>query len=119
MNFGWYVGLTGVKPPSDGIRYRELMRPVEDMIRIHREMAKIPGIPPLLTPVLKMVYTNDTGGTIVIRASSGDKIYKTDGSHAVIVPLDPIFLTENPEVGIPVPAAEVVVTEQPENDKPH
>ena len=111
MNFQWYMGLKGVKAPTDGIRYRELVRPVEDMLRIHNEMAKIPGIPPLGIPGLKMLFAGDKEAMIVIHAKDGDKPLKTDGNHSIFVAVDPVLLTEDPEVSIPVPPETVLVTE--------
>lgn len=115
MNFQWYMGLKGVKEPTNGIRYRDLMRPVEDMVRIHHEMAKIPGIPPMAIPGLRMLFPTNLDATVVIRAQDGDKPLKSDAKHTIFVSLDPVLLTENPEVNIPVSPDTVLVTE-PDGD---
>ena len=111
MSFQWYMGLTGVKVPTNGIHYRELVRPVEDMVRIHREMAKIPGVPPMGIPGLKMLFPNNLDATVVIHAKVGDKPLKTDSSHSIFLSVDPVLLTEDPEVSIPVLPETVLVAE--------
>lgn len=116
MNFQWYVGLEGDQLPADGIHYRALMRPLQAVEMIRDEMAKIPGTPPLTISGLKMVYPKEKPAAVIVHSKSGDKIFKTDDSHALVVPLDAALLQEDPPVSIPVPPERVYVA-NPESDK--
>jgi hypothetical protein len=109
MNFEWYVGLRVGEAPTNGAHYRQLMRPLLALEVIRGEMAKIPGAPPLTIFGLKLIYPPEKEAVVVVHARSGDRVFKTDASHALVVPYEQALLKEDPEVSIPIPPAKVDV----------
>jgi hypothetical protein len=116
MRFQWYVGLENDQLPADGIHYRDLMRPLRAVEVIRDEMAKIPGTPPLTILGLKMLYLKQKEAAVVVRAKGGDRVFKTDATHALVVPLENALLAEDPVVSIPIPPERILVA-NPDSDK--
>jgi hypothetical protein len=117
MKLEWYVGLKVGFVPTNSMHYGELMRPLKDLEIIRSEMKKIPGSPDLGIFGLKLIYPPEKAATVVIYSKSGDRLFKTDQTHALVIPYDQALLAEDPLVGIPVPPAKVDVAEPP-GDRP-
>jgi hypothetical protein len=98
MKLEWNVGVIGVRPIS-GMRYRDLMRPLEEVQSVGREIAR--GGSKLTVLGLKLIFPKEKQATIVIRARQGDRVFKTDPNHALVIPLEPALLDENPEIAMP------------------
>ena len=109
MNFQWYVGLRVGEVPTNGARYRDLMRPLKALEVIRGEMEKIPGSPPLTIFGLKLIYPPEKEAAVVIHAKSGDRVFKTDATHALVIPYEQALLEEDPVVSIPIPPEKVDV----------
>jgi hypothetical protein len=109
MHFEWYVGLRVGEVPTNGVHYRELMRPLKALEVIRGEMEKIPGAPPLAIFGLKLIYPPAKEAAVVIHAKGGDRTFKTDASHALVIPYEQALLEEDPVVSIPIPPAKVDV----------
>ena len=102
MNFQWYVGLRVGEVPTNGVHYRDLMRPLRALEVIRGEMEKIPGSPPLTIFGLKLIYPPEKQAAVVVHARSGDRVFKTDSSHALVIPYEQALLDEDPAVSIPL-----------------
>jgi len=111
MKFEWYIGLKVVDVPTNGMRYRDLMRPLKDLEEIRGEMAKIPGAPELRVYGLKLTYPPDKETAVVVHAKSGERVYKTTPEHLLVIPYEPALLEENPVVNIPIPPIKVGVAD--------
>ena len=73
-------------------------------------------MPALTIAGLKMLYLNQKEATVVIHAKSGDRAFKTDQTHCLVIPYEPVLLAEDPAVSIPVPPERVLVAD-PDSDK--
>jgi len=113
MNLEWYVGLRVSDIPTNSTHYGQLMRPLKDLEVIRNEMRKIPGSPDLEIYGLKMIYAPDKEASVVIHASGGERVLKTDETHSLVVPYDPALLAEDPFVSIPIPPLRVDVANPP------
>jgi hypothetical protein len=113
MKFEWYVGLRVATPPTNNAHYCELMQPLKDLEVIRAEMRKIPGSPDLGIFGLKLIYPADKEGRVVIHCKSGDRLFKTDPSHTLVIPYEQALLTEDPLVSIPIPPLRVDVADPP------
>jgi hypothetical protein len=102
MNFQWFVGLKFGAMPTNGIRYRDLMQPLKDLEQVRAEMEKIPGAPPLTIAGLKLIYPPDKETSVVVHAKGGNRVFKTNPAHAVVIPYEAALLEQNPVVSIPV-----------------
>jgi len=111
MNFEWYVGLKIAAVPTNGVRYRDLMRPLNALEEIRTEMEKIPGSPSLKISGLKFIYAPDKPAAVVVHAKSGDLIFQTGPAHTLVIPYKPALLEENPVVSIPIPPDKVDVAD--------
>jgi hypothetical protein len=111
MNFQWYVGLRVAETPTNGAHYRDLMRPLRALEVIRGEMEKIPGAPPLTIYGLKLIYPPEKQAAVVVHARSGDRVFKTGASHALVIPYETALLEENPVVSIPMPPEKVDVAD--------
>ena len=111
MTFGWYVGLKVAKLPVNGIHYREMMQPLKDLEAIRVEMEKVPGSPPMTIVGLKFMYPPDKEAAVTIHARSGDRVFKTNPKHALVIPYEPALLEEDPQVSIPLPPDKVDVAD--------
>ncbi len=111
MNFEWYVGLKVGDVPTNGVHYRDLMRPLQALEVIRGEMQKIPGAPPLTIFGLKLMFPPEAEAAVVVHAKSGDMAFKTDPTHALVVPYEPALLEEDPVVSIPIPPVKVDVAD--------
>jgi hypothetical protein len=98
MKLEWNVGVIGLHPTS-GMRYRDLMRPLQDVQSFGSEIARSGS--KLTVLGLKLMFTKEKETTIVIRAKQGDRVFKTGPNHALVIPLEAALLEENPEVGMP------------------
>jgi hypothetical protein len=116
MNFQWFVGMESDQLPVDGIHYRALMEPLKAVVLIRDEMAKVPGMPALTIAGLKMLYLKQKEAAVVIHAKSGDRVFKTDQTHSLVIPYEQALLAEDPTVSIPVPPERVFVAD-PDSDK--
>jgi hypothetical protein len=101
MELAWYVGLVEPETPTNGIRYSVMMRPLKDLEAIRAQM--VPGIAASSIRGMKFVYAPDIEGTIVIHAKNGDRTYKTDDSHTVIIPWEQSLLEEDPTINFSSP----------------
>jgi len=111
MKFEWYVGLRVGEVPTNGVHYRDLMRPLKALEVIRGEMEKIPGAPPLTIYGLKLIFPPEKETAVVVHAKKGDRVFKTGPTHALVIPYEAALLEENPEVGIPIPPEKVDVAE--------
>jgi hypothetical protein len=111
MKFEWYIGLKVVDVPTNGMRYRDLMRPLKDLEEIRGEMEKIPGAPELPIYGLKFIYAPDQEASVVVHAKSAERVYKTSPAHLLVIPYEPALLEENPVVSIPIPPKKVGVAD--------
>jgi hypothetical protein len=96
MKLEWNVGVIGLHATS-GMRYRDLMRPLQDVQAVGSEIARTGS--KLTVLGLKLIFTKET--TIVIRAKQGERVFKTGPNHALVVPWEAALLEENPEIGMP------------------
>jgi hypothetical protein len=113
MNFEWYVGLKVAKTPANDAPYCELMQPLKDLEIIRAEMKKIPGAPELGIFGLKLIYPADKEARVVIHCKSGDRLFKTDQTHVLVIPYEQTLFAENPLVSIPIPPLHVDVADPP------
>jgi hypothetical protein len=74
-------------------------------------MEKIPGAPPLTIYGLKLIYPPEKQAAVVVHARSGDRVFKTGASHALVIPYETALLEENPVVSIPMPPEKVDVAD--------
>lgn len=111
MNFQWFVGLKVAQLPTNGIRYRDLMQPLKDLEQVRIEMEKIPGAPPLTIAGLKLLYPPDKETSVVVHAKGGNRVFKINPAHAVVIPYEAALLEQNPVVSIPVPPIGVDVAD--------
>lgn len=111
MKFEWYMGLKVSEVPTNGVHYRDLMRPLKALEVIRGEMEKIPGSPPLAIFGLKLIFPPEKEAAVVVHAKSGDRVYKTGPAHALVIPYEAALLVENPEVAIPIPPEKVDVAD--------
>jgi len=111
MKFEWYVGLKVGEIPTNGMHYRDLMRPLMDLEVIRTEMAKIPGAPDLKIYGLRLLYPPENETAVVVHAKSGERVYKTTPAHILIIPYEPALLDENPIVSIPIQPKRVDVAD--------
>ena len=109
MKFEWYVGLKVGLAPTNGAHYRDLMRPLKALEVIRGEMQKIPGSPELKIFGLTLIYPPEKEAVVVVHAKSGDRVFKTDPAHRLVIPYEPALLEEDPVVSIPVPPERVDV----------
>jgi hypothetical protein len=110
MEFGWYVGLLVSETPTNGIRYSAMMRPLKDLEAIRSQM--IPGISALSIHGLKLIYPRDKDGTIVIHAKAGDRTFKTDSAHELVIPWEQPLLEEDPPISLSSPPDKVDVANE-------
>ena len=96
MELGWYVGLVEPQTPTNGIRYRAMMRPLKDLEAIRAQM--VPGIASSSIRGMKFFYAPDTDAAIVIHAKNGDRTFKTDQSHSLVIPWEQSLLEEDPPI---------------------
>jgi len=96
MKLEWNVGLVGIHPAT-GMHYRELMRPLDDV----RAIQDIPGGPKLTILGLKLIFPKEREAAIVLHAKQGDRVFRTDSSHALVIPLEAALLEEDPEIALP------------------
>ncbi len=113
MCLGWFVGLKVLPIRSHSIHYGELMRPLKDVEIIRGEMKKIPGSPDLQIFGLKLIYPLEKEASVVVHAKSGDRLFKTDQTHALVIPYEPALLAEDPVVSIPTTPVKVDVADPP------
>jgi hypothetical protein len=111
MKFEWYVGLKVGEIPTNGMHYRDLMRPLIDLEVIRTEMAKIPGAPDLKIYGLRLLYPPEEETAVIVHAKSGERVYKTTPAHILIIPYEPALLDENPVVSIPIQPKRVDVAD--------
>jgi hypothetical protein len=111
MKFEWYMGLKVGEVPTNGVHYRDLMRPLKALEVIRGEMEKIPGSPPLTIFGLKLIFPPEKEAAVVVHARSGDRVFKTGPTHALVIPYEAALLVENPEVAIPIPPEKVDVAD--------
>ncbi len=97
MKLEWNVGV--IVHPTAGMRYGDLMRPLQDVQAVGREIAR--GGSTLTVHGLKLTFPKDKEITVVIHAKRGDKIFKTDPDHSLVIPWDTALLDEDPEVSMP------------------
>lgn len=117
MKLEWYVGLKVGQVPTNSMHYGELMRPLKDLEIIRGEMKKIPGSPDLAIFGLKLMYPAGAEAAVVVHAKSGDRLFKTDQTHSLVIPYEQALLAEDPVVSIPRPPEKVDVADPP-GDKP-
>ena len=111
MNFEWFVGLRVSAAPTNGVHYRDLMQPLQDLEVIRGEMEKIPGAPRLAISGLRLIFPPETETAVVVHARSGDRVFKTGPTHALVIPYEHALLEENPVVAIPIPPKNVDVAD--------
>jgi hypothetical protein len=109
MQFGWYVGLILESVPTNGIHYSDMMRPLKNVEAIRAEM--LPGSTALSIRGMKFIYPKDKDATVTIRAKSGDRVFKTDPAHTLVIPWEPALQQENPQLSIPIPPEKIDVSE--------
>jgi hypothetical protein len=98
MKLEWNVGVIGVRPTS-GMHYRELMRPLQEVQAVGSDITR--GASKLTILGLKLIFSKEKQATVVIRAKQGDRVFKTDPNHALVIPLEAALLDEDPEIGLP------------------
>ena len=76
-------------------------------------MKKIPGAPELGIFGLKLIYPADKEARVVIHCKSGDRLFKTDQTHVLVIPYEQTLFAENPLVSIPIPPLHVDVADPP------
>jgi hypothetical protein len=118
MNFEWYVGLKVGDVPTNGVHYRDLMRPLQALEIIRNEMEKVPGSPPLTIYGLRMIFPPEKETSVVVHAKGGDKVFKTGATHALVIPYETSLLLEDPKVSIPVPPIKVDVADPADVKQP-
>ena len=110
MVFAWYVGLLVGETPTNGIRYSALMRPLKELEGIRAEM--VPGVSSMTIRGLKLVWPKDQDGTIVVHAKAGDRTFKTDSAHELVIPWQPSLLEEDPPISLSSPPEKVDVANE-------
>jgi hypothetical protein len=111
IKFDWFVGLTNSELPTNGMRYRDVMRPLKAVEQVRAEMEKIPGAPSLKIAGLTLIYPPEKQAAVVVHAKGGDRVFKTGKGNALVIPYEPALLEENPVVSIPVPPKRVDVAD--------
>jgi hypothetical protein len=101
MELAWYVGLVEPEKPTNGIHYAAMMRPLKDLEAIRAQM--VPGIASSTIRGMIFYFDADVEASIVIHAKNGDRTYKTDGSHSVIIPWEQSLLEEDPAINFSSP----------------
>jgi hypothetical protein len=96
MELGWYVGLVEHQTPTNGIHYAAMMRPLKDLEAIRAQM--VPSVSSSSIRGMKFYYAPDTEGVVVIHAKAGDRTYRTDQSHTLIIPWEQALLAEDPPI---------------------
>jgi hypothetical protein len=113
MEFGWFVGLLLDHVPTNGIRYNDALQPLKDVEVIRGQM--LPGSSTFSIRGLKFIYPADSpAAAVTIRAKSGDRVFKTDATHTLVIPWEPALQQENPILAIPVPPEKIDVANAPE-----
>jgi hypothetical protein len=97
MKLEWNVGV--IVHPSTAMHYRDLMHPLQEVQTVGREIAR--GGSKLTVQGLKLIFPKEKEVTVVIHAKQGDKVFKTDSNHSMVIPLDAAWLDEDPEVSMP------------------
>jgi hypothetical protein len=101
MELAWYVGLVEPEKPTNGIRYGTMMRPLKDLEAIRAQM--VPGVVSSVRGMIFYFPDDVAEAAIVIHAKNGDRTYKTDASHTVIIPWEQTLLEENPVINFSSP----------------
>jgi hypothetical protein len=97
MKLEWNINVQGAKP-ANGMHYRDLMRPLQQVQEIQRDIAREGSN--LAIQGLKLVFSKDKAANVVVHLKQGDKVFKTDSDHALIIPLDSTWLDEDPIIGM-------------------
>jgi len=113
MVLEWNVGLAG-KLPEHLDHYRPLMQPLKDYLPLQTELLKVfPATRKLDIAGLRLKFAKDKDGPVTLHARGGDRVFKPDADHAVVLPWEDALFDENPALTLPSPleSADLVTRE--------
>jgi hypothetical protein len=102
MTLNWTIGFDP-GAMSNRLRYSELMKQVLEIEPIQAEMSRaFPRAPRLVPSGLVLYFPPKEESKVIILKKDGEQTLKPNARGLIVVPLNPAFMKENPEVWMPV-----------------
>src|ERR1035441_4301797 len=116
MKLNWQVGVIPGRI-AKSIHYARLMRPVRECEDVQEQMRRFfPGSPRLTMTGLKLTFPSaQKRAVVLIHTRGGDRKLEADEQGEVLLPLNPDWLEEDPEISLSnIPGAVEIISRKSE-----